>query len=176
MAGTAQRRRTKPKGGTTPCWDVSHQNSFHPVLKKRYCNNIINIIKIILHLTVSFCSVSDDRHRVKLHPLLGDPNSDYINANYIDVSLILLFCLCLTSDTNSQSLLRLTPWKTTVHLYHSCKPTSLLAHFHLEAFIQSNTLPGGVLPDAVVVNCSTESLTQTTSAITFIKMAWNKCI
>uniref|UniRef100_A0A8C4Z4B1 protein-tyrosine-phosphatase n=1 Tax=Gadus morhua TaxID=8049 RepID=A0A8C4Z4B1_GADMO len=28
-----------------------------------------------------------DRHRVKLHPLLGDPNSDYINANYIDVSL-----------------------------------------------------------------------------------------
>ncbi|CAG00051.1 unnamed protein product [Tetraodon nigroviridis] len=28
--------------------------------------------------------VSDDRHRVKLHPLLGDPNSDYINANYID--------------------------------------------------------------------------------------------
>uniref|UniRef100_A0A671XIF6 protein-tyrosine-phosphatase n=1 Tax=Sparus aurata TaxID=8175 RepID=A0A671XIF6_SPAAU len=29
-------------------------------------------------------SVSDDRHRVKLHPLLGDPNSDYINANYID--------------------------------------------------------------------------------------------
>uniref|UniRef100_A0A3B5MMC6 protein-tyrosine-phosphatase n=1 Tax=Xiphophorus couchianus TaxID=32473 RepID=A0A3B5MMC6_9TELE len=31
-----------------------------------------------------------DRHRVKLHPLLGDPNSDYINANYIDVSLILL--------------------------------------------------------------------------------------
>uniref|UniRef100_A0A672MB96 Receptor-type tyrosine-protein phosphatase U n=1 Tax=Sinocyclocheilus grahami TaxID=75366 RepID=A0A672MB96_SINGR len=25
-----------------------------------------------------------DRHRVKLHPLLGDPNSDYINANYID--------------------------------------------------------------------------------------------
>lgn len=30
--------------------------------------------------------VSDDRHRVKLHPLLGDPNSDYINANYIDVS------------------------------------------------------------------------------------------
>uniref|UniRef100_A0A672UUT8 protein-tyrosine-phosphatase n=1 Tax=Strigops habroptila TaxID=2489341 RepID=A0A672UUT8_STRHB len=31
------------------------------------------------------CS-ADDRHRVKLHPLLGDPNSDYINANYIDVS------------------------------------------------------------------------------------------
>ncbi|XP_061632337.1 receptor-type tyrosine-protein phosphatase U isoform X2 [Phyllopteryx taeniolatus] len=25
-----------------------------------------------------------DRHRVKLNPLLGDPNSDYINANYID--------------------------------------------------------------------------------------------
>ncbi|XP_029082860.1 receptor-type tyrosine-protein phosphatase U [Monodon monoceros] len=25
-----------------------------------------------------------DRHRVKLHPLLGDPDADYINANYID--------------------------------------------------------------------------------------------
>uniref|UniRef100_A0AAR2JQX7 protein-tyrosine-phosphatase n=1 Tax=Pygocentrus nattereri TaxID=42514 RepID=A0AAR2JQX7_PYGNA len=36
-------------------------------------------------LTVPF-RLSYDRHRVKLHPLLGDPNSDYINANYIDVS------------------------------------------------------------------------------------------
>uniref|UniRef100_A0A8C2NHG6 protein-tyrosine-phosphatase n=1 Tax=Capra hircus TaxID=9925 RepID=A0A8C2NHG6_CAPHI len=27
-----------------------------------------------------------DRHRVKLHPMLGDPDADYINANYIDVS------------------------------------------------------------------------------------------
>lgn len=35
--------------------------------------------------TFSSC-LPDDRHRVKLHPLLGDPNSDYINANYIDVS------------------------------------------------------------------------------------------
>lgn len=33
-----------------------------------------------------FTCSPDDRHRVKLHPLLGDPNSDYINANYIDVS------------------------------------------------------------------------------------------
>uniref|UniRef100_A0A8C9UGJ6 protein-tyrosine-phosphatase n=1 Tax=Serinus canaria TaxID=9135 RepID=A0A8C9UGJ6_SERCA len=31
-----------------------------------------------------------DRHRVKLHPLLGDPNSDYINANYIDGWVLLL--------------------------------------------------------------------------------------
>uniref|UniRef100_A0A672YRK7 protein-tyrosine-phosphatase n=1 Tax=Sphaeramia orbicularis TaxID=375764 RepID=A0A672YRK7_9TELE len=27
-----------------------------------------------------------DRHRVKLHSLLADPSSDYVNANYIDVS------------------------------------------------------------------------------------------
>uniref|UniRef100_A0A672HR10 protein-tyrosine-phosphatase n=1 Tax=Salarias fasciatus TaxID=181472 RepID=A0A672HR10_SALFA len=40
-----------------------------------------------------------DRHRVKLHPLLGDPNSDYINANYIDVSLILFFCLRPKQET-----------------------------------------------------------------------------
>lgn len=53
---------------------------------------------VVFHDTFAllFLSVSDDRHRVKLHPLLGDPNSDYINANYIDVSLILFFCLCLT--------------------------------------------------------------------------------
>uniref|UniRef100_A0AAQ4NX77 protein-tyrosine-phosphatase n=1 Tax=Gasterosteus aculeatus aculeatus TaxID=481459 RepID=A0AAQ4NX77_GASAC len=30
--------------------------------------------------------ISDDRHRVKLHSLLADPSSDYVNANYIDVS------------------------------------------------------------------------------------------
>ncbi|XP_054394473.1 receptor-type tyrosine-protein phosphatase U isoform X7 [Pongo abelii] len=28
-----------------------------------------------------------DRHRVKLHPMLGDPNADYINANYIDIRI-----------------------------------------------------------------------------------------
>uniref|UniRef100_A0A671W0D7 protein-tyrosine-phosphatase n=1 Tax=Sparus aurata TaxID=8175 RepID=A0A671W0D7_SPAAU len=28
----------------------------------------------------------NDRHRVKLHSLLADPSSDYVNANYIDVS------------------------------------------------------------------------------------------
>uniref|UniRef100_A0A8C6KN31 protein-tyrosine-phosphatase n=1 Tax=Nothobranchius furzeri TaxID=105023 RepID=A0A8C6KN31_NOTFU len=36
-----------------------------------------------------------DRHRVKLHPLLGDPNSDYINANYIDVTHLLPFSVIL---------------------------------------------------------------------------------
>ncbi|XP_067862893.1 receptor-type tyrosine-protein phosphatase U-like isoform X2 [Heptranchias perlo] len=28
--------------------------------------------------------IAYDRHRVKLHPLLGDPSSDYVNASYID--------------------------------------------------------------------------------------------
>ncbi|XP_069081226.1 receptor-type tyrosine-protein phosphatase U isoform X1 [Pleurodeles waltl] len=28
-----------------------------------------------------------DRHRVKLHPMQGDPNADYINANYIDIRI-----------------------------------------------------------------------------------------
>ncbi|TNN76241.1 Receptor-type tyrosine-protein phosphatase U [Liparis tanakae] len=59
-----------------------------------------------------------DRHRVKLHPLLGDPNSDYINANYIDVSLIRLFCLCSTWETNSRPLLSLS-------LSHPAKPQSI---------------------------------------------------
>uniref|UniRef100_A0A671W0D3 protein-tyrosine-phosphatase n=1 Tax=Sparus aurata TaxID=8175 RepID=A0A671W0D3_SPAAU len=31
-----------------------------------------------------FLCISDDRHRVKLHSLLADPSSDYVNANYID--------------------------------------------------------------------------------------------
>uniref|UniRef100_A0A8C7CGK0 Receptor-type tyrosine-protein phosphatase U n=1 Tax=Oncorhynchus kisutch TaxID=8019 RepID=A0A8C7CGK0_ONCKI len=35
-----------------------------------------------------------DRHRVKLHPLLGDPNSDYINANYIDMDDVVVLPFC----------------------------------------------------------------------------------
>lgn len=72
----------------------------------------------------------------------------------------------LSAYTESLSLI---PCKATVHLSHSCKLTSLLAHFHLEAFIQSNTLLSDVLPDVMVVNCCPGSLTQTKSAITFIK-------
>uniref|UniRef100_A0A4W6CHK3 protein-tyrosine-phosphatase n=1 Tax=Lates calcarifer TaxID=8187 RepID=A0A4W6CHK3_LATCA len=34
---------------------------------------------------------SNDRHRVKLHSLLADPSSDYVNANYIDVSHVQLY-------------------------------------------------------------------------------------
>uniref|UniRef100_A0A8C1LFA0 protein-tyrosine-phosphatase n=1 Tax=Cyprinus carpio TaxID=7962 RepID=A0A8C1LFA0_CYPCA len=45
-------------------------------------SNASSPLSVLMRLC--FC-VSDDRHRVKLHPLLGDPNSDYINANYIDV-------------------------------------------------------------------------------------------
>uniref|UniRef100_A0A4W6CFZ3 protein-tyrosine-phosphatase n=1 Tax=Lates calcarifer TaxID=8187 RepID=A0A4W6CFZ3_LATCA len=33
----------------------------------------------------------NDRHRVKLHSLLADPSSDYVNANYIDVSHVQLY-------------------------------------------------------------------------------------
>ena len=49
--------------------------------------NELNNYSIHNRLTQFTHHFSDDRHRVKLHPLLGDPNSDYINANYIDVSL-----------------------------------------------------------------------------------------
>ncbi|XP_042194557.1 receptor-type tyrosine-protein phosphatase U isoform X2 [Callorhinchus milii] len=31
--------------------------------------------------------IAYDRHRVKLHPLLGDPGSDYVNASYIDIQI-----------------------------------------------------------------------------------------
>uniref|UniRef100_A0A8C0LEW8 Receptor-type tyrosine-protein phosphatase U n=1 Tax=Canis lupus dingo TaxID=286419 RepID=A0A8C0LEW8_CANLU len=35
---------------------------------------------------------SDDRHRVKLPPMMGGPDADYINANYIDVSASPTLC------------------------------------------------------------------------------------
>lgn len=35
---------------------------------------------------MSFCLSSDDHSRVILQPTEDDPSSDYINANYIDVS------------------------------------------------------------------------------------------
>lgn len=84
--------------------------------------------------------LSDDRHRVKLHPLLGDPNSDYINANYIDVSQIVVVFFAVVWH-----------WIQIVCLYlsHPAEPrsislipvTNVLAHFHPEAVIQSNALP-----------------------------------
>uniref|UniRef100_A0A4W3JB91 Protein tyrosine phosphatase receptor type Ub n=1 Tax=Callorhinchus milii TaxID=7868 RepID=A0A4W3JB91_CALMI len=35
-------------------------------------------------VTIQLSPSPHDRHRVKLHPLLGDPGSDYVNASYID--------------------------------------------------------------------------------------------
>lgn len=79
-------------------------------------NKINNISEHFFALVLLF--VSDDRHRVKLHPLLGDPNSDYINANYIDVSEITFFCLSSTWETNCQPLLRF-------YLSYPSKPQSI---------------------------------------------------
>lgn len=45
--------------------------------------------KVLFIVTVTFFSflLSDDHSRVRLQLLDGDPHSDYINANYIDVRL-----------------------------------------------------------------------------------------
>uniref|UniRef100_M4AEC4 Receptor-type tyrosine-protein phosphatase U n=1 Tax=Xiphophorus maculatus TaxID=8083 RepID=M4AEC4_XIPMA len=40
-------------------------------------------------LSVLTAETHPDRHRVKLHSLLADPSSDYVNANYIDVTQML---------------------------------------------------------------------------------------
>lgn len=46
--------------------------------------------KVLFIVTVTFFSflLSDDHSRVRLQLLDGDPHSDYINANYIDVRLL----------------------------------------------------------------------------------------
>lgn len=75
----------------TPCWDVSQFSliiSYAQNKNNKKTNNLLCFNNSDL-----FFSLPDDRHRVKLHPLLGDPNSDYINANYIDVSLSLFLLL-----------------------------------------------------------------------------------
>lgn len=43
---------------------------------------------LITH-TLVFCLSADDHSRVRLLVLDGDPHSDYINANYIDVRLFM---------------------------------------------------------------------------------------
>lgn len=164
MAGTARRRRTRPKGGTTPCWDVSQH-----ILSFMKMNGKVQW-KLHTPFVLFFWTLSDDRHRVKLHPLLGDPNSDYINANYIDVSLS--FCHLpheiQIRGQHLQSVYLPHPKPQSISLVPVRPPTRLLAHFHLEAIIQSSILLSS-LPDAMVLNFCTRSLTQSNSAITFIK-------
>lgn len=99
----------------------------------------------------------DDRHRVKLHPLLGDPNSDYINANYIDVSLIRILPLPLPRGAAAH-----------YSLTHSFKPATRLAHFHLEASIQSDDAAHWCLARCRVVHCCAERLTQTESPLSHL--------
>lgn len=118
----------------------------------------------------------DDRHRVKLHPLLGDPNSDYINANYIDVSgdracVLGLWAAtgasCGISGSVQQHLEEfgqprvgwpVHPWSTlpdlcssavSSHCISSCSALSLLSH-SLSAFLSSSPSPGHVAVDLLL--------------------------
>lgn len=50
------------------------------LLQSFYYSAIIVLVVLIINF------IPDDRHRVKLHSLLADPSSEYVNANYIDVS------------------------------------------------------------------------------------------
>ena len=66
---------------------------------------LTNETKLKLHLTecmsigytvICHCSIVDDHSRVIIH---GDTTSDYINANYIDVSGILLLIILRSIST-----------------------------------------------------------------------------
>ena len=48
---------------------------------------LVQVVKLIIN------ALPDDPSRVKLNLIPGDPNSDYINANYLNVSLMLTFCV-----------------------------------------------------------------------------------
>lgn len=92
-------------------------------------------------------SIPDDRHRVKLHPLLGDPNSDYINANYIDVSLQLALQLAELLSNMGNTYNRL----PSRYLSHSANLQSITVPPHSPGRCYSwkpssnqKTLPGGV--------------------------------
>uniref|UniRef100_A0A8C1LKZ4 protein-tyrosine-phosphatase n=1 Tax=Cyprinus carpio TaxID=7962 RepID=A0A8C1LKZ4_CYPCA len=93
LLGGSPRRQCGRKGSPY------HTGQLHPAVRVADLLQHINQMKtaegygfkqeyeVISFLFFSFiCNFIYDRHRVKLHPLLGDPNSDYINANYIDVS------------------------------------------------------------------------------------------
>ncbi|KAJ3609816.1 hypothetical protein NHX12_024326, partial [Muraenolepis orangiensis] len=49
--------------------------------------------------------LSHDRHRVRMHSLLADPSSDYVNANYIDVCILAKTSSSSSSSSSSSFLL-----------------------------------------------------------------------
>uniref|UniRef100_A0A8C1KE96 protein-tyrosine-phosphatase n=1 Tax=Cyprinus carpio TaxID=7962 RepID=A0A8C1KE96_CYPCA len=88
LLGGSPRRQCGRKGSPY------HTGQLHPAVRVADLLQHINQMKTAegygfkqeYEVGFSFILFIYDRHRVKLHPLLGDPNSDYINANYIDVS------------------------------------------------------------------------------------------
>ena len=49
-------------------------------------SNTFYVVWIVIYINLFYCSYTDDHSRVILDKEEGDPDSDYINANYIDVS------------------------------------------------------------------------------------------
>lgn len=79
---------------------------FSPFLYCIFLHSYLFWLNVHLFNINTFCQLfTDDHSRVRLQLLDGDPHSDYINANYIDVSVIRkYFCTrkCLFEESLSK--------------------------------------------------------------------------